>query len=238
MEEGAPETGQASLQSEVVSHLLAPSQGTLSTPLFGEDQEPQRGDWRAVIRNHQVPKTHREGHRRVQIIGDREEEDVVRSRTVKRTKGEPVRAQGHTQERAGSLALSTRSCSLACSTRARDPSVGKKSEPMGCQAWALPHRNALPLAGPCTGARCCYDSLGRLCAEMPEGGSPLLSGDSLSTPGTSAGASREKPSASSSSLNQNSSKDTNHFSATTTPFHLVPGPTLSLHKHLQTARHT
>lgn len=88
MEEGAPETGQASLQSEVVSHLLAPSQGTLSAPLFGEDQEPQRGDRRTVIRSHQDPKTHREGHRRVQIIGDREEEDV-RSRTVKWTKEEP-----------------------------------------------------------------------------------------------------------------------------------------------------
>lgn len=52
---------------------------------------------------------------------------------------------------------------------------GQKSEPMGCQAWALPHRNALPLAGPCAGARCCYDSLDRRCAEMPGGGSPLLS---------------------------------------------------------------
>lgn len=87
-----------------------------------------------------------------------------------------MRAQGHMQERAGSLGLSTRSSrSLACSTRARDPSVGKKSEPIGCQAWALPHRNTLLLAGPCAGARCCYDSLDRRCAEMPGGGSPLLS---------------------------------------------------------------
>lgn len=59
MEEGAPETGQTSLQSEVVSHLLAASQGTLSAPLFGEDQEMQRGDRRAVIKSHQGPKTHR-----------------------------------------------------------------------------------------------------------------------------------------------------------------------------------
>lgn len=59
MEEGAPETGQASLQYEVVSHLLAASQGTLSAPLFGEDQEMQRGDRRAVIRSHQGPKIHR-----------------------------------------------------------------------------------------------------------------------------------------------------------------------------------
>lgn len=144
MEEGAPETSQASLQSEVVSHLLAPSQGTLSAPLFGEDQEPQRGDRTTVIRSHQGPRTHREDHRRVQIIGDREEDDVVRSRTVKRTKGEPVRARGHTQERAGSLALSTRSCSLACSTRARDPSVGKINR----NQWAAKPGHYL------TGTRC------------------------------------------------------------------------------------
>lgn len=93
MEEGAPEAGQASLQSEVVSHLLAASQGTLSEPLFGEDQEPQHGDRRTVIRSHQGQKTHREGHRRTQIIGDREEEGAVRSRTVKRVKEEPVCAR-------------------------------------------------------------------------------------------------------------------------------------------------
>lgn len=128
-----------------VSHLLAPSQGTLSAPLFGEDQEPQRRDRRTVIRNHQGPKTHREGHRRVQIIGDREEEDVVRSRTVKRTKGEPVCAQGHTQEHAGSLALSTLSSSLACSTRARDPSVGKKIGTNGLPSLGItsPERAAI-----------------------------------------------------------------------------------------------
>lgn len=126
MEEGpAPETGQTRLQSEVVSHLLAANQGTLSAPLFGEDQELQRRD-RTVIRSHQGPETHREGHRRIQIIGDREKEDAVRSKTVQQEKGEPVRAQGHKQERAWSLALSTRSsCSLTCSTRARDPSVGQ-----------------------------------------------------------------------------------------------------------------
>lgn len=207
--------------------------------MFGEDQEPQYGNERTVIRSHQGLKTHRESHRGIQIIGDRSEEDAVRSRTVTRSKREPLRAQGHMQERAGSLALSTRSsCPLACSTRARDPSVGKNRNQWAAKPGHYLTGTCCHWLAPVPVRAVAMTVWTSGCAGMPEGGSPLLSGDSHSTPGTWAGTSREKPSSSSSSRNQISSTDTNHLSATTTAFHSVPGPTLSLHRHLQTARNT
>lgn len=67
---------------------------------------------------------------------------------------------------------------------------------------------------------------------------PLFSpGIPIQLQGPLLGPQEKKLSSSSSSRNQNSSNDTNYYSATTAPFHSVPGPTLSLHKHLQTARH-
>lgn len=148
-----------------------------------------------------------------------------------------ARAQGHMQERAGSLALSTRSsCSLACSTRARDPSVGKNRN-----QWAAKPRHYL------TGTPCHWlarapvravamtvwtSVVQRYQEEAPlfSPGIPIHLQGPLLRP--------QEKSSSSSSRNQNPSNDTSHLSATTTPLHSVPGPTLSLHRHLQTARHT
>lgn len=148
-----------------------------------------------------------------------------------------MRAQGHMQERAGSLALSTRSsCSLACSTRARDPSVGKNRN-----QWAAKPRHYL------TGTPCHWlarapvravamtvwtSVVQRYQEEAPlfSPGIPIHLQGPLLRP--------QEKSSSSSSRNQNPSNDTSHLSATTTPLHSVPGPTLSLHRHLQTARHT
>lgn len=72
---------------------------------------------------------------------------------------------------------------------------------------------------------------------------PFSPGIPIHPPRTSAGASRGKLSSSSSGKNQNSSHDTHHLSATTTPAFLCPeslprGHTLSLHGHLQIARRT
>lgn len=150
-----------------------------------------------------------------------------------------MHAQGHRQERAGTLARAPRDPQPA--PPAPGTPAWAKAEPMGCQDWALPHRDALPLAGPCAGARCCYDipRAGRRCAEMPGGGSPLLSRDPHSAPGTSAGASRGKP----------NSSYFNRSKTLTTPITVLPqllppfsawciclgGPTLSLHRLLQTA---